>query len=121
MIYTMNYLKRKTRVDTDKIARRFLNNSPLYIRPYTHEDRCNLIEYLENEGFHCIEDSSNTRQETIESGFPLVIELGSKTIGRMGNVTSAAAAASGGVIMSDKDFYLLYSLYTLRETNKHKE
>ena len=101
MIYTTNYKDSKMRVDTDKIARCFFTNGPLSVRTYAHEDRCNLVEYLENEGFHCIEDSSYTREETIESIFPLVIELKPKTIGRMGNVTCTAAAASCGRIMSD--------------------
>ena len=112
MIYTMNYLESKMQVDTDKIARQFFSNGPLYVRPYTQEDRCNLVEYLESEGFRCIGVSSDTRHETIESKLPLVIELRPKTISRMGNVTCAAAAASCGIIMSDKDFYLLYSLYS---------
>ena len=113
MIYTMNNSERRMKVDTDKIASRFFDGSPLYVRPYTHEDRCMLVNYLEKEGFRCIEDASFTRQVTIESKFPLVIELKAKTISHMGNVTCAAAAAGSGIIMSDKDFYLLYSLYTL--------
>ena len=110
MIYTMKYPNSTAKVDTDKIARKFDQGGPLFVRFFSKEDRLKLIEFLETEGFHCIENRSYTRRGTVESPFPLVIEMGRKSIYHLGNVTCSAAAASAGVIMSDRDFYLLYSI-----------
>ena len=86
------------------------------MHPSTEEDRVKLIEYLESEGFSCVEDHTYSRKDTIASRLPLVIDLDQKKIYRMGNVTTAAAAASTGIIMTDRDFYLLYSLCSLFES-----
>lgn len=116
MVYTFENTKGRRPVDTDKIAKCFAAGGQNYVHPATEEDRVKLIEYLESEGFSCVENQSYSRQDTIESRLPLVIELEQKKIYRMGNVTSAAAAAGTGIIMTDRDFYLLYSLCSLFES-----
>ena len=118
MIYTIEYLKGNIEVDTDKIAGRFLENKMLYVHPHTQAERNELVEFLEEEGFICKEDNSFNRQEILESRFPLIIELREKSIYCMGNVTCAAAAATSRIIMSDKEFYLLYSIDTILKKNE---
>ena len=113
MIYTTISFNTRTKVDTDRIANAFLEGKRLFVRTYSHEDRMMLIEFLEKEGFTYAEDFSLDRSQIVDSGLPLIVELRLKQISRIGNVTCAAAAASCGIIMSDKDFYLLYSLYSL--------
>ena len=116
MKYTLQTEKGRRPVDTDKIAKCFAAGGQNFVHPSTEEDRVKLIEFLESEGFSCVENHTYSRKDTIASRLPLVIELGQKTIYRMGNVTTAAAAASTGIIMTDRDFYLLYSLCSLFES-----
>ena len=113
MIYTLEYPKGRMRVDTDKIAKIFLNGGQLFVRFFSKEDRIKLIEFLEADGYTCEENQAFSRNSIIDSTLPLVIERDEKSIRHMGNVTCAAAAAGSGVIMSDRDFYLLYSLHQL--------
>ena len=116
MKYTLEYAKGRRPVDTDKIAKCFAAGGQNYVHPLTEEDRVKLVEFLESKGFSCVENRSYSRKDTIESRLPLVIELDQKKIYRMGNVTTAAAAAGTGIIMTDRDFYLLYSLCSLFES-----
>ena len=116
MNYTLEYAKGRRPVDTDKIAKCFAVGGQNFVHPLTEEDRIKFVEFLEEEGFSCVENQSFSRQDTIESLLPLVVELNQKRIYRMGNVTTAAAAAGTGIIMTDRDFYLLYSLCSLFES-----
>ena len=76
-----------------------------------------FIDYLESKGVCCVENQSYTEKGTMESRFPtLVIELHTKSIWHSSNVTSPAAAASSGLIISDRDFYLLYPLHLQRDS-----
>ena len=114
MIYKIKYPHSTAKVDTDRIARKFDQGGQLFVRFFAEEDRLKLIEFLESEGFYCVENHSYSRRGTIESAFPLVIELDRKRISHLGNATCSAAAAGSGVIMSDRDFYLLYSVFKLK-------
>ena len=71
------------------------------VRTFSYEDRARLVEFLETEGFSCDAD----RQDVLDSVLPLVIDMKKKRFFRIGNVTCAAAAASGGCIINDKEFY----------------
>ena len=110
MIYTVKYPNSSMHMDTDKIAARFMNCAPLYVRPSTPEERVSLVEYLESEGFTCQTNKAQSRQDILDSRFPLVIGLYGKTISCLGNVTCAAAAAGTGLVMGKREFYLLYSI-----------
>ena len=118
MIYTVNYPKGRASVDTDKIAHMFIGGGQLFIRFFAQEDRVKLVEFLESEGFHCVENRSYSREDTIDSFLPIVVEMNRKNIYRMGNVTCASAASSQKLIMSDRDFYLLYSLHLIQEKGR---
>ena len=109
MKYTLDYPESRAHVDTDRIVKKHISGRP-FVRFSSKEDRIRFIEFLEAEGFSCEESRSFSRQSTIDSDLPLVIDYAAKSIRHMGNVTCAAAAAGAGVIMSDRDFYLLYSL-----------
>ena len=110
MIYSIKLTKGSTRVDTDIIAKRFIRGGKQFIRFFEKGDRLRLIEFLESEGFYCAEDRGNSRKNTIDSIFPLVIDMDTKRIYHMGSATCSAAASGAGLIMSDRDFYMLYSL-----------
>ena len=115
MIYTAKYPDGSMKVDTDKIARKYLEDGTLYVRTADHKDRIRIIEFLENKGFSCIEDGVRSRSKTVESVFPLVISLREKSISYMGNVTTSAAAGGQGLLMRCIDFCLLYSLFIMSD------
>ena len=115
MIYSIKFTKGSARVDTDKIAKRFVCGGQQFVRFFEKGDRLRFIEFLESEGFYCAEDRGNSRKNTIDSIFPLVIDMDAKRIYHMGNATCSAAASGAGLIMSDRDFYLLYSLSRIQQ------
>lgn len=86
----------------------------MFIKCTSKEDRIKLIEFLEAEGFCCVENRSYSREKTIESRLPLVVDPNRKSISHMGSVTCAAAAAQSGVIRGEKEFYMLYSFYRMK-------
>lgn len=81
----------------------------VYIRTKDRDRRMSLVEYLESEGFTCIDNDSFNRQDIIGSGLPLIVNMHDRTISRSGNITCAACAAQSELIISDKDFYMLYA------------
>ncbi|MBO4219407.1 MAG: hypothetical protein J5933_00580 [Clostridia bacterium] len=103
--------------DYDKIAKKFIDGGQLFVHPSSYEERIELVEFLEKEGFKCVENNSFSRVDTLESKLPLVIELRDKMIRHMGNVTCAAAAATSRVIIGCNELYLLYSLDKAINTN----
>ena len=96
--------------DYDKIAKKFIEGGQFFVHTSSYDERIGLVEFLEKEGFRCVEDNSYSRLGTLESKLPLVIELREKTIRHMGNVTCAAAAGTSRVIIGCDELYLLYSL-----------
>ncbi len=121
MICTLHNPASDLRVDTDKIAERFLEGKQLYVHTYDIDERIELIEFLENKGFRCLEDKTHSRDQTIASRFPLVIEQDTKSICNMGNVTVSAAAAASHVIMGSCEFYLLCSLKSIANIKGEKD
>ena len=74
-----------------------------YVRPTSQEARIQLINYLEEQGFKYIRRA--TRESTIESVFPVIVDVKKKTIDYMGNVTVSACAAGSNVLISEEEFY----------------
>ena len=79
----------------------------LYVKPATREARADLLASLEDEGFGY--DDSWDRESVLESGLPVVVRAEERTIGRMGNVTVAACAATAKVILNDTESYEVLS------------
>ena len=121
MICTLHNPASEFRVDTDKIAERFLKGKQLYVQTYDIDERIELIEFLEDKGFRCMEDKAHSRDQTITSRFPLVIEPDTKSLSHMENVTVSAAAAASYVIMGICEFYLLCSLESIANIKGGKE
>ena len=94
MIYTMKYPNTSMKVDTDRIARKFLKGGQLFIYTAVQEERIQMVEYLEEEGFCCVNNNVWSREKIIDSVFPLRIVLKERSISSMGNTTTAAAAVS---------------------------
>ncbi len=82
------------------------------------EKRLELINFLEQEGFTCVDNGIRNREWVIESVLPIVVDFDKKTYDRIGNVTCAAALASakgihGEKIPGLKAFYRFYQEYQL--------
>ena len=103
MIISERYENGVLNIDTDRIAERCLNGRPLYVRPADAEERSRLMAFLGKEGFRSTENVQDT-------GYPLAIDLNAKTVSRMGNTVCAAAAAGSGLVMTGKEFFVLYAL-----------
>ena len=67
------------------------------------ENREYFISSFEKKGF--VIDKRFSKKELIESVLPITLDFGTKEIGRMGNVTCAAAAASCVAIIKEEDFW----------------
>ena len=78
-----------------------------YVRTNSKDERENLIETLENDGYK--PEKMFTREEIMESGLPVSVNLVDKTYGRMGNVTCASAAATQRVLETIFEFYNLHN------------
>ena len=80
----------------------------LFVRISDKKARKDLIMFLEKNGFACAENESRSRESTIDSRFPLTVDLGRKEYGHIGNTTCAAAAAASGKLITVKEFMSLY-------------
>ena len=78
-----------------------------YVRTNSKDEREKLVETLENDGYKPEETFS--KEDVMESGFPVSINLADKTYGRMGNVTCASAAATQRVLETIFEFYNLHN------------
>ncbi len=67
------------------------------------ENREKFIKEFEAKGFKI--DGFFSKKAIIESQLPITLDFKAKTIGRMGNVTCAAAAASQGLVVQEEDFW----------------
>ena len=95
--------------DPVRVIPRLNKGGQVYIRTYNRKGRISLVEHLESEGFTCIDNDSYNRQDIIDSGLPIVADMHDRTIFRNGNVTCASGAAQSKMIISDKEFYMLYA------------
>ena len=105
MVCTMASAKGKRRIDTDKVAGRYLEGRPLYVQPVDEEERASIVAFLTENGF-----TWETEESIPDSRFPLIVSLKDKTVSLMGNVTCAAAAAGSGIVIGVREFCLLFSL-----------
>ena len=105
MICTMASAGGKIRIDTDKVAGRYLEGKPLYVQPLDEEERASAVAFLSENGF-----ASEAGKDILGSRFPLIASLKDKTVSVMENVTCSAAAAGSGIVIGVREFCLLYSL-----------
>lgn len=79
----------------------------LYVKPATREARAGLLASLEDEGFGY--DGPWDRESVLESGLPVVVRAEERTVGRMGNATVAACAATAKLVLTDDEFREVFS------------
>ena len=100
--------------DSETAANSLYYGRHLYVAPSTHEERLRLIEMLDENGFNYVD--SRTKKDAEESFLPLSIQFDDNTYLYMGNVTCAACAAQSKLLISEKEFYVLYSYMKLAGT-----
>ncbi len=71
------------------------------------ERRKDFIEKFEKKGYKI--DKIFTKEEIIKSKLPITIDFKTKEIGRMGNVTCAAAAVSCKAVKTEEEFIEQYT------------
>ena len=74
------------------------------------KDRYSFIVFLEKNGFKCADSASASRESTIDSRFPITVDIGRKKYDHMGNTTCAAAAVSSKAVIPAEEFYILYEI-----------
>lgn len=79
-----------------------------YVKPSSKEKRIKLVEYLEFKGFKCREDTITDKQSTIESPYPVIVDITNKVYGHLHNTTCAAAAATQKKLITVEEFYAKY-------------
>ena len=106
MTSTETDLRKRLGMDPGKAAEVFLRDRRLIVHADTGE-MAELEAFLLEKGFEIGERESPR--------LPLQIYLREKKAEHLGNVTSAAAAASSGIIVSVREFYLFYALWLRTE------
>ena len=86
-----------------------LERTQHYIAPMDKEERIRLIELLEKKGYTFAEEGWCNKQACIDSPLPLAVNTEDKSMRTMGNVTCAACAAAGKVLM-DVDAFIEHFL-----------
>ena len=94
-------------VDSDKAAE-CIKAGFIYVRPTSQEERIKLIDMLEEDGYEAYEASYESSIETV---YPLGICLSEKKYSHLHTTTSAAAACSQEIVISEKEFYIIYAFY----------
>lgn len=79
-----------------------------YVKPSDKAARQELVDYLEFKGFKCREDGITDRQSTIDSPYPVAVDITGKVYGHLHDNICAAAAASQKLIISAEEFYAKY-------------
>jgi hypothetical protein len=116
MVYTVKYPRGLVKIDSDKVAEAFMKGSIIGIRTSSKDERIRILDMLEADGFKSHRDW--TRAGAIDSGYPLVVFLSSKSYMYIPNVTCGAAVSGTIEIIGSNEFYVLYSYYKLINSDK---
>ena len=81
-----------------------------YVNVRGKKERKCFIDFLERNGFKCEDTTDSSRENTMDSRFPITVDIGHKKYDHMGSITCAAAAATAKVIISAEEFYVLYEI-----------
>ena len=106
MKYTNEVNDHHYTVDSEKAAE-FIRIGFIFVRPSSHEERVKIIEMLRKEGYEGFEELY--QGSSLESIYPLMISFKEKKYSHLQTNTSAAAACSQQIVISEKEFYLMYS------------
>ena len=93
-------------VDSEKAAE-CINAGFIYVRPTSYEERVKIVEMLIEDGYEGFEPGC--KESSIESIYPLKVSLSGKLYSHINTTTSAAAACSQQIVISEKEFYIIYS------------
>ncbi len=66
--------------------------------------------FLEKNGFKWEGTTATSRESTINTRFPITVNMGRKKYGHMGNTTCAAAAETSKALIFPEDFLTLFEI-----------
>ena len=89
----------------EKIEVRMQDQNQIYVKPRTPERTLQFVECLEANGFTYDSRTWRTREDAIESGFPIGVSFDEKTYTSLAGVTNAACACSAGIVAPEGLFY----------------
>ena len=95
-------------IDTDRIREIYLNHKNLCIAPTSNIERTKIIAILDERGYKWDNSKDCFGKAPIDSSFPIVIDAEKKGYRTLWTTTSAAAAASGKTIGTEKEFCELF-------------
>ena len=81
-----------------------------YVDVRDKNERHSFILFLEKNGFKCDVSEAINRESTIDSRFPITVDIGRKKYDHMGNITCAAAAVTSKALISAEDFFIHYEI-----------
>ena len=112
MFYTYEYAGQtgvhRLQFNPERIEVKLRDNQSISVMPTTQQKRMELLDYLDDQGFKPDSEWRRTRDEVLESPYPVSIHLGKKTYTHVGNTTCAAAAVSQKIVTPEELFYRLH-------------
>ena len=93
MIYTNEYTNNwSLTVDAEKVQKLLAEKHLMYVHPTSKEERIKIIELLENNGFWVKTHPAYSKENAIDSRFPLIVDFGEKTYCHIMNINKAIHA-----------------------------
>ena len=92
-------IKRNT--EGNRFSRYFVRTSNAYSREQ-------LLIFLDNKGYKCIEDDITNKQIVLDSVYPITVDTENKAYGVIHTTTCAAAAVSSRAVLEEDEFYVLF-------------
>ena len=106
MIYINEYSNNwSLTVDTEKVQKLLAERHIMYVHPTSKEERVNIIALLEKDGFCVKTHPAYSKENAIDSRFPLIVDFSEKTYCHITNIHQAICGSKGNVIVSEKEFY----------------
>lgn len=72
------------------------------------QERIELVEFLERNGFKCEQDDITTKESTISSRFPIMIDFKRRVYGHVHTTTSSAAAEASRKTLPVDEFMFVF-------------
>lgn len=78
------------------------------VRTSSAHSREQLLTFLDNNGYKCIEDDVTNRQIVLDSVYPITVDIENKEYGVIHTTTCASAAVSSQAVFEEDEFYVLF-------------
>ena len=76
-----------------------------FVKVKEQKERIGILSFLEDNGYMLDSAEPRSKETIIDSILPITVDPADKTYSMMGNVTVAAAAASGGALITKEELF----------------